>query len=389
MDQELFQLSEDSNETNQESKAFMTDVNFYQPNHSKNNPIGTPNPKSPIIPRKSKNIVKVRNLLPRISKSMRQQRHPSQNKLKKKKERQSINRELKHFVRDFNQEIKKSKSKKPLQQNRDWNKKRNPVVHKKPKSTLKCVETFLARQEEKTRQGLKGVYNRQKRGNQNQNHVIDALRKIENQDTFKQLLTLKEEELIRTKKEFNKGNFKLQKLRKQAQQLEMRSDRARQEMGASEDQSFIKRAVAERKTVEEGLEEVKWATESLKFRHKSCIHDLLVMKKNTETLKNELRKWRKVEADLKRKRNNHIKQANFLKREIDCERKRRGEANGLFRGSQKLKNIFHEELEKFHGKVILDEILKNKQEIGNHNNNFFILIFYFENRKFNKYFKNR
>ena len=286
------------------------------------------------------------------------------NKGSRHKKKKSITRELKAFVRDFNHEIRNSRSKKPLkEQNKAWGnsqKSKNTAS----KRGLKCVESFLARQEEKTRAGLKGVYNRRKRGQEAQ--VVEALRRIENQDTFKELLKLKEEELIRTKKEFNKGNFGLQKLNKQAAQLSVRAGRAQREMGATHDETFIKQAVANQKEVEEGLEEVRWATESLKFRHKNCVQDLLVLKKNTETLKGELRRWKKMEADLKRKKNNHVKQADHLKREIDCQRRKRGQGNGFFRGSHKLKNLFHHELEKFHGKVILDEILKNKHEEGRH-----------------------
>ena len=372
MSKELFQISDDSAEANQESKAFMTDVNFYQSPQSPNK--NSPNPKTTLKPRKSRNAAKIRNLLPRISKSMRQQRgrsgskkqdlKGSMNKGSRHKKKKSITRELKAFVRDFNHEIRNSRSKKPLkEQNKAWGnsqKSKNTAS----KRGLKCVESFLARQEEKTRAGLKGVYNRRKRGQEAQ--VVEALRRIENQDTFKELLKLKEEELIRTKKEFNKGNFGLQKLNKQAAQLSVRAGRAQREMGATHDETFIKQAVANQKEVEEGLEEVRWATESLKFRHKNCVQDLLVLKKNTETLKGELRRWKKMEADLKRKKNNHVKQADHLKREIDCQRRKRGQGNGFFRGSHKLKNLFHHELEKFHGKVILDEILKNKHEEGRH-----------------------
>lgn len=344
-----------SSKTNK--KTFMTDVNFFKNIKSK---------QYPHIKKKAKNLhkSKLSNMkksnskskplltsgkLPRIS-------WPLKRAAKRSKSRkENIGKELKNFVNDFNKEFKNRRKMGHLQMGGND----QQIVNN---NKVTCVEKFLNKQQEKAKKNAKNVYERLSK--QPEKEVMDFLKRIESKHSFKELLKLKEDELIITKKRFNNLNFQLKKKKQNLSNIKLQVAKWKIELGDYTDQEKISQALSDEKLLNENLEEVRLETESLSHVKKEYMGDILVLKKNEETLKTMLRKWKKVRADLVRKKNMHVKFSNHLLDQILSEKKKKEEMSEVFGGSNNLKSFFHKELDLFKDKVILEEMIRKKDDNG-------------------------
>lgn len=343
-------------QNNLSKKAFMTDVEFI-----KNQKQGAKRQKAkeaearrtaPFKQLRSQEIKsrKGRTRLPQISSS-------SKHKKIKGKTKENISRDLRSFVGSFNREFKMKRGESRDPKNVYTN---NHMFGKKAK--IDCVENFLDRQEKKTRKNMKSVYLRLAKNSEKD--VFDLLSRMENKTSFKQLLKMKEDELIITKKKFNQLSFNLKKAKETLKGLDRQVKKEQLELVDRTDEGEIDQAIRNERQLDDDIEEIRLVTESLIHKKKMYSADILTQKKNTETLKTLLRRWKKIRSDLTRKKNTNIKLSNHLLEKIICEKKKRDEVSEVFGNSNNLKNLFHDELELFRDKIILEEMIKKKDDDG-------------------------
>jgi hypothetical protein len=338
-------------------KAFITDVSYIKnPNayKTKNNQNSKKSQTKNRLKKLRSQEIKERNhktRLPKISSSIKQ-------KKQRNRQKENINKDLKSFVGSFNREfkIKRDEARDPK-----FGNSQNKLLNKHTK--IECVEKFLSNQETKTRKNVKSVYRRLAKNAEPD--VLQLLTKMESKSSFKQLLKMKEEELILTKKKFNQMNFKLKRAKETLKGIDKRIQKEELDLVDRTNEGQINQAIQNDKDLNDNLEEVRLITESLVHKKKMYSADILILKKNTETLKTLLRRWKKIRSDLERKKNTNIKLSNHLLEKIISEKKKRDDVSEVFGNSKNLKNLFHNELELFRDKIILEEMIKKKDNDGN------------------------
>lgn len=335
-------------------KAFMTDVSFVK--HAElTRSKQRQQPRKPEAPLKKLRSQELRQRrrrtrLPKISNSLKQKRKA------KGRAKENIARDLQSFVGKFDREFRnrREEAKDPRRATQ------NSLFGKKAK--IDCVERFLNHQEVKARKNVKSVYRRLAQNSEAD--LAQILSRMENKASFQQLLKMKEEELILTKKKFNQVNFELGRAQDSLKGLDRR---IRQEELAQQDvtnEGSINAAIQNERDLNDNLEEVRLVTESLVHKKKMYSADILTLKKNTETLKTHLRRWKKIRSDLDRKRNTNIKLSNHLLEKLLSAKKKRGDTSEVFGTSKNLKTLFHNELELFRDKIILEEMIRRKDDDG-------------------------
>ena len=170
--------------------------------------------------------------------------------------------------------------------------------------------------------------------------------------------------MILTKKRFNQVNFGLARAKETLRGLDRRIQKEELDLEDQTNEGQINQAIQNDQNLNDNLEEVRLITESLVHKKKNYSADILTLKKNTETLKTLLRRWKKIRADLHRKKNTNIKLSNHLLEKIVSEKKKRDDASEVFGNSKNLKTFFHNELELFRDKVILEEMIRRKDNDG-------------------------
>jgi N-terminal acetyltransferase B complex non-catalytic subunit len=343
-------------------KAFITDVSYIKSPKGKSS-------KKRIEAKESKNIKPFRNLRSQeINKGVGRTRLPkisgsSKQKKMEQKKKKNITKELQTFVGSFNREFK-------MKRNEMHNPKsvytNNNFFNKNTK--IECVENFLSRQEKKARKNMKSVY--QRLAKNSEKDVFELLNKMENKSSFQQLLKMKEEELIITKKKFNQLSFQLKKAKENLHGLNRQVKKEKLDLVDRTNEVHIDNAIQNERQLNDDIEEIRLVTESLVHRKKMYSADILTLKKNTEALKTLLRRWKKIRSDLNRKKNTNIKLSNHLLEKIISEKKKRDEVSEVFGNSNNLKNLFHDELELFRDKIMLEEMIKKKDNDGNPNTSY-------------------
>ena len=337
-------------------KAFMTDVSYIKNpaihRSKKQQDSKKSNSLNPLKKLRSQEI-KERNhktRLPKISSSIKQ-------KKQRNRQKENINKDLKSFVGKFNKEfkLKRDEARGPK-----FKSSQNKLLNKKSK--IECVEKFLNHQEVQARKNVKSVYRRLAKNAEP--NVFQILNKMESKSSFKQLLKMKEEELILTKKKFNQMNFKLTRAMQTLNGLDKRIQKEELDLEDKTNEGQINQAIQNDRELNDNLEEVRLITESLVHKKKMYTGDILTLKKNTETLKTLLRRWKKIRSDLDRKKKANIKLSNHLLEKIINEKKKRDDVSEVFGNSKNLKNLFHNELELFRDKIILEEMIKKKDNDG-------------------------
>ena len=338
-------------------KAFITDVSYIKNAENqalKENKEGKQCGKLKHLKKLRSQEIRSRNQrtrFPKISTSLKQK------KFGKTKEKENISSDLKSFVGSFNKEFKIKRGEAHNPKNVYTN---NHIFGKKTK--IECVENFLNHQEVKARKNVKSVYKRLAKSSEQE--IFQLLSKMENKSSFKQLLKMKEEELILTKKKFNQMNFQLAKAKENLKGLNRQIKKEKMDLQDNTDEGEIDKAIRNERQLNDNIEEVRLVTESLVHKKKMYSTDILTLKKNTETLQTLLRRWKKIRSDLDRKKNTNIKLSNHLLEKIISEKKKRDEISEVFGNSKNLKNLFHDELELFRDKIILEEMIKKKDNDG-------------------------
>lgn len=310
--------------------AFLTDIDF----NAKNRTAPKPLKHTSLAPKYKKDVGPYK--LPQI--------------VQKKKQTIDIQahqaNDLDEYVEHFKQDVKRFNS-----------------VNKKSDTTLKKDEMdnfnstfaykFLENQKRKIEDEIQQIYQTKQ-----PKELEDYIKKFETKNTFKEILAIKKEELVNCKKTYNSHDYKLKKVKEKIKKMDAMLEKYNlNEKENTDQQNNFKEEKHEE--IKEKIEEVLCDKEVLDNVKNTYKNDILLLKKKSENLKEELRKFKKkFETKNNEIRREEVIQNDMYKKVLDHKHNKQVQyTKELINQKIKEEYTFYEDHIKF------DQILANEAKI--------------------------
>lgn len=254
--------------------------------------------------------------------------------------------DLDEYVEHFKQDVKRFNS-----------------VNKKSDSTLKKDDIenfnstfaykFLENQKKKIEDEIQQIYQTKQ-----PKELEDYIKKFETKNTFKEILSIKKEELVNCKKTYNAYDYKLKKVREKIEKMDALLEKY--DHGEKENTDMSKKVNEDKhEEIKEKIEEVMCDKEVLDNIRNTYKTDILILKKKSENLKEELRKLKKkFETKNNEIRREEIIQNEMYKKVLDHKQNKQMQyTKELINQKIKEEYTFYEDHIKF------DQILANEAKI--------------------------